>query len=336
MDSIDAQLLNRLQDGLDLRDEPLARLAGSLGLSAEQALRRIRVLAAPAGVVRQISGIFQAAGFGYDQALVALRLPPDRLDAAGQRAAEHPGVSHCYGRSNEWNLWFTLAVSDHSRLGLEGTVERLAHRSGAHDSMILPAQKRYKLRVRFGPGAAGKSPAAAPPARTPSPAQWTEDHRRAVTVLQLPMPLQTRPFDELARRADLPPDRLLQLGRDLLETGHMRRYAAVLRHRRAGAGANLLAAWQPGPRGADPAGRALSEHPAVSHCYLRPPGPDWPWTLYTMIHGRDESACRQVVADLAETACLSAPVLLWTRREYKKRRLLLLTDDEARWEAQSD
>ncbi len=333
MDSIDAQLLERLQDGLDLQDEPLARLAGQLGLPTDQALRRIRVLAAPAGVIRQISGIFQAAGFGYDQALVTFRLPPDRLDAGGQLAAGHPGVSHCYARSSAWNLWFTLAVSNQSRLGLEGTIERLAAASGASDSMILPSRKRYKLRVRFGRGAGDGCPAERP-VKDPSPEQLTDAHRRAVTVLQLPMPLQTRPFDELARRIDLPASRLLELGRNLLASGHMRRYAAVLRHRRAGAGANLLAAWQPGPDGPDPAGHGLAEHPAVSHCYLRPPGPDWPWTLYTMIHGRDEATCRRVVAELAEQTGLAPPALLWTRREYKKRRLMLLTDDEARWEAQ--
>ncbi|MFP4355967.1 MAG: hypothetical protein ACLFUJ_12660 [Phycisphaerae bacterium] len=329
MDATDRQLLARLEDGLEIVARPLEKLAEPMGLDLPALLRRLEQLAGPQGLIRQISGIFQASGFGYSQTLAAMQLAPDKLDAAGDIVACHPGVSHCYSRAGSWNLWFTLAVSDRSRLGCEGTIRTLARQTGAAAWMDLPTLRRYKLRVRF--GSSSDAATAQPP--QPGPIEITGTIARTVRALQLPMPIVAEPFARLAEIAHLPRQTLLQTARSLHESGHLRRYSAVLQHRRAGARANLLAAWQVAPDAADASGQAMAASPAVSHCYLRPARADWPWNLYTMIHGRSEQQCRQTVETLAETTGLDQPRMLWTRREYKKRRLLLLTDDEARWEA---
>jgi hypothetical protein len=128
-------------------------------------------------------------------------------------------------------------------------------------------------------------------------------------------------------------EELLAAAKRYLAWRWMRRYAGVLHHRRAGAEANVMVAWRvDGPAEADRAGEVCFSVREVSHCYLRPTAPDWPWGFYTMIHGPDEEACLAAVERIAAAAPLGEHRLLWTRGEYVKRRVELFSDTEARWE----
>ena len=60
-------------------------------------------------------------------------------------------------------------------------------------------------------------------------------------------------------------------------------------------------------------------NPHISHSYYRPsPAEDWPYTFYTMIHGRSEQECLDVVRDLAAAAPLGPYAVLRSLRELKK------------------
>ncbi|MFW6133294.1 MAG: Lrp/AsnC family transcriptional regulator [Planctomycetota bacterium] len=332
MDSRDAQLLAVLERGLPLVREPYAQLAGALGRPEADVLRRVAVLRAAGGVIREISGVFDAAALGYDRTLVALSVPDARVDAAGRTVAAHPGVSHAYRRTGAVNLWFTLAVSPDSALGPDATAEVLAGACGAPRRLILPAERRYKLHVRFVDGGphAPPAPGGAPRALRP----LTGEQRRAVRALQADLPARADPFTDVAAAEGFDADALLVHASDLLAAGRMRRYAATLRHRRVGARANVLVAWDVPPERTDAAGGALSDSDAVSHCIRRPPRPGWPYAIYTMIHGPDECACRRALAAAGERIGNPPRVELWTLREYAKRRVRFFTDDEAAWEAE--
>jgi DNA-binding Lrp family transcriptional regulator len=330
----DRRLLARLESGLPLVARPFEQLADHLGVPVASVLSAVRRLRGPGGIIREISGILDPARLGYEQALVALAVPEATLDRAGQLAAGHPGVSHAYARCGPVNLWLTLAVSTTSRLGLVGTVQRLARQAGATRTLILPAQQRWKLHVRWmaeqaGPSAPPHTPA---PPETPAPAniQITDSLARAVRALQQDLPAERAPFDRLSAKVGLAPADLLNEASRLAEGGILRRYAAVLRHRRAGAACNLLVAWE--LRDASAAREATLACPAVSHVVLRPPADDWPYRLYTMIHAADPAGCQAVVDQLASGDGLDNRIELWTRNEYAKRRARLLTDHEARWE----
>ena len=280
MDELDRQLLNSIQADVPLVARPFGQLAGRLGCDEAAVLDRIAALR-QTGIIRDISAIFDAVALGYHQALVALSVPADGLDQAGQIAASHPGISHCYGRSGEMNLWLTLATSPHSRLGLEASAELLARLVGATRHMVLPTIRRYKLQVRFdvegdeptpaqGTGSAAPQEQGACPrssnthqhAPDPSANSGDRHHRpggtarrdygasplpplsdtqiRAIRALQIDLPGLTEPFAPLAAAEAFDVDTLLDCGREMLESGHMRRYAAVLHHRAAGSKANVL------------------------------------------------------------------------------------------------
>jgi len=328
MDAFDRSLLKLIQDSVPLVREPYAQIAAELGCDERGVLERIEALR-KAALVREISALFDAEALGYAQLLVAMRVEARRLDAAGQTAAGHPGVSHCYGREGPFNLWLTLACSPASTLGPLRTAELLAKLCGAERHMTLPVLRRYKLHVRF---PAGKSPPAAPPKR-PATAALSDEQRRAVRALQANLPTRADPFAEIAAAAGLDADMLLVHAADFLAAGWMRRYAAVLHHHPAGARANLLAAWEVSDAAADAAAAKCTLLPAVSHCFLRPARGDWPYNLYTMIHGRSREDCQIVLQTIAATTSMSRRAELWTLKEYKKARIRLFDEGEAQWEA---
>ncbi len=322
-------VLALIENSVPLVVEPYQWLADRLACTREQLLGVLAELRGGQGVIREISGIFDASAFGYEQTLVAMKVPPEQLDAAGAVAASHPGISHAYRRDHDWNLWMTLAVSPQSRLGLQGTLERISQKAQALDIQSLPSLRKYKLRVRFASEAQAGDPQLPKQA---DPLEITDAHVRAVRALQQDLPNRMRPFDSLARQAGLPCQELLERAAELLEARYMRRYAGVLRHRKAGASANVMSVWNPGKADPDAMGRILASSPRVSHCYLRPTRSDWPYGLYAMIHAATRQECLQSIEDLATQTGIDDYLLLWTQKEYAKKRLKLFSPDEARWE----
>ena len=79
-------------------------------------------------IVRQVTPIFDTRALGYSSMLVAAKVDPERPHRAAQVINRHPGVSHNYLRTHEFNLWFTIATEPDSKLGLDGTLEVLAER----------------------------------------------------------------------------------------------------------------------------------------------------------------------------------------------------------------
>jgi DNA-binding Lrp family transcriptional regulator len=350
LDVLDRRLLDRAQAGVPLAERPFAALGAELGLDERDTLARLARLET-ARVLRQIGGIFDTRACGYASALVAARLAPARVEAAASVVAAHPGVSHCYERDHAWNLWFTLAVPPASALGLAGTIERLGRQAGAGAIRELPALRVFKIAARFdldGDGGAGASvpPAgaaageraartgAAVPAHTNGgPAPLTAAEIAAVRALQRPLALVAEPFAQPARDAGLTAAELLDHARALGERGVMRRFAALLDHRRAGFGANVMAAWALPAGRVEAAGTRVAALQAITHCYERPTFPDWPYALFSMIHGRNRDDCVATVEAIRAAIQPQDAALLWTVREFKKTRLQLFTPDDAAWEA---
>lgn len=124
------------------------------------------------------------------------------------------------------------------------------------------------------------------------------------------LPDCARPFaaiaEEVGRECGEPvtEDEVLELLRGLKAQGAIRRFGATLRHQKAGYKANAMVAWKL----EDEAevlrrGERMAEHPRVSHCYwrpVRPPREDWPYVLYTMVHGRSKEECLAAVDELRQ------------------------------------
>jgi len=337
-DDADRELLNELQAGLELVREPYAEIGTRLGMGEDEVLRRLRALKDGA-IVRQLSAIFDTRALGYTSSLVAARYPDDRLFEAARIVGGHPGVSHNYRRTHAFNLWYTLAVEADSRLGLEATMERLAEETRAESMRLLPTLKLYKINVQLDMTGSQASDAKEEAPR-PSPTRGdgvlpTDDDKRMIVILQRDLPLTPRPFDAWAEEAGVGVEELLGAARTFVQRNYMRRFAAVLNHRRAGFGANGMAVWRVDEERLEEIGPLMAAFRAVSHCYRRPTYPDWPYSIFTMVHQRSKEACEDAIAAIAEETGITDPAdraVLYSTYEFKKIRLLYFTPEYREWE----
>jgi hypothetical protein len=83
-------------------------------------------------------------------------------------------------------------------------------------------------------------------------------------------------------------------------------------------------------------GTRMASVRGISHCYQRPTYPDWPYSVFTMAHGRSKQECDAILDSIAAEHDLhgSDRAVLYSSTEYKKIRLQYFTDDYARWDAE--
>lgn len=338
MDETDKRLLNLIQADVPLVPEPFAAIGKELGISEADVLERIGRLKAEK-IIRQISAIFDTRALGYASSLVAARVPKEREEAAAAVINGHPGVSHNYRRNDDFNLWFTIAVPPDSRLGLERTVERLGELAGAESIRLLPTLRLFKIGVKLDmtgegdPANQTETPAYTDKERAESlKTPITEDEVRVIRVIQKDFPIVPRPYDGMAKTAGLSLDAFLQTARRFIERKQLRRVAAVLHHRAAGFKANAMGIWAVPPERVEEVGATMAGFSAVSHCYLRPTYPDWPYNVFTMVHGRNVDECTGILESIAEKTGIRETKALYSTREYKKVRVSYFTPETYEWE----
>ncbi|QIN80599.1 AsnC family transcriptional regulator [Rubrobacter marinus] len=335
MDSVDKDLLNLIQREFPLEREPFAALGRPLGLAGDEVIRRIEALKR-GRVIRQISAIFDTRVLGYQSTLVAASIPAEKLNSAAKAINSHPGVSHNYERNNPFNLWYTVAVPPDSRLGLEGTVDVLHKISGAEKTRILPTLKLFKIGVTLDMNAGATAKKEAPQYgesdRAGADRNVSDEDKAAIQALQEDIPLTPRPFDLWGRQVGLGYEDLLERAYDLQRRKIMRRFSAVLYHRKAGFRANAMGVWKVPEDRVEEVGQAFAQYQAVSHCYQRPVYEDWPYALFSMVHGRSEEECEAVLDAMGEETGLTERLSLYSTREYKKTRVRYFTPEMEAWE----
>ena len=335
LENIDARLLTAVQEQIPLVARPYAALARELEISEQDVLQRLTALRAGARApIRQIGAIFDSKSLGYQSTLVAARIPEDRLPQAVAVINAHPGVSHNYRRDHAFNLWYTLAVPPDSKLGLEATASILHCRSGATATRLMPTLKLYKIGVRLDLGA-GNAKTAKPPSTAAASCGGpiTERDKRLIRALQRDLPIVENPFDALAAEVGVSLEELLESARQFVIAGTMRRFSAVLRHRELGFDANAMGVWVVPPERQEAFGATASGFSKVSHCYLRPSYPDWPYSIFTMIHSQDRAGAVKVLSAISSATGISEYSALYSTQEFKKVRVQYFTGDAEAWEA---
>jgi len=335
MDDLDRRLLKEIQESLPVSPTPYAAIAATLGIDEATALQRLQALRDDR-IIRQINAIFDTRALGYSSSLVASRIAPERMVTAAQVINSHPGVTHNYERNDDFNLWWTVAVPPGG--SLEATVQRLHELSGAESTRILPTLKLFKIGVNL--DITGNRPADA----TSTP-EYTEDNRdrsqahtltprdrELVCALQDELAITARPFDAPAASVGLSAEQLLDEARRLQSEGYLRRFAAILYHRRAGFRANAMGVWAVPAEDVAEVGPRMAAFTAVSHCYERPTYPDWPFSIFTMVHGRSTDDCTEILAAIARTTGIAQYRALYSTREWKKTRVRYFTPEIADWE----
>jgi DNA-binding Lrp family transcriptional regulator len=338
LDETDKRLMNLLQSSFPLDPDPFALLASEAELELDEVLARTRRLLENR-IIREITPIFDTRALGYESMLVAAKVDGEHPQRAAAAVNAHPGVSHNYLRTHDFNLWFTIAVPPDSELGMDGTLEALMRETGAESMRQLPTLTLFKINMNLemekGTEALAAAVEAAPP-RELERQPYDEEDVATIRALQGPMEAVERPYDAAAEELGISTEALLERLRGMVERKLLRRVAAILFHRRAGFSANGMGVWRVPEDRIPETGAEMAAVRGISHCYQRPTYPDWPYSVFTMAHGRSKEECDAILDGIADEHDLHGDdrAVLYSSTEYKKVRLHYFTPDYAAWEAQ--
>jgi DNA-binding Lrp family transcriptional regulator len=336
LDDTDKRLMNLLQSSFPLSPQPFAAIAAKAGLSTEEVKARTQRLL-DERIIREITPIFDTRALGYSSMLVAAKVDAENPHRAAKVINSHPGVSHNYLRTHEFNLWFTIATPPDSELGLEGTLEVLRRLTGAESIRQLPTLTLFKINMNLEMEKGTEALAGAVDAEPPREleAQPYDDADVAVIrALQGPMAVADNPYDAAAAETGMTTEAFLDHLRGMTERRILRRVAAILYHRRAGFSANGMGVWRVPEERVLEAGKRMAAVRGVSHCYQRPTYRDWPYSVFTMAHGRSKEECDAILDGIADEHDLHGDdrAVLYSSTEFKKVRLHYFTPDYADWE----
>jgi siroheme decarboxylase len=334
LDELDRRLLNLMQGSFPIAVRPYQHVAAEAGVAEAEVLARVRRLLEQR-IIRQVTPIFDTRALGYSSMLVAAKVDPQFPHRAAQVINAHPGVSHNYLRNHDFNLWFTIATPPDSELGLQGTLEVLAREAEAESVRQLPTLKLFKIRMDL--EMEGDTETLSSMVESSGPAElerqpYDDFDIAVIRALQGDMEVVSEPYAAAAEAVGVAQERFLEHLAGMRERGLLRRVAAILYHRRAGFSANGMGVWKVPEEQIAEVGAHMACVRGISHCYQRPTYEDWPYSVFTMAHGRSKEECDAVLDAIAQQTGISERATLYSSTEFKKIRLLYFTEDFSNWE----
>ncbi len=327
------ELLFQMQNSFPMVEKPFEVIANTLGITEEEVLITVRKLK-DEKIIRQTSAIFDTKRLGYKSSLVAFKVAEDKIDKAVEIINAHPGVSHNYLRNHDYNIWFTMAVAPDSKLGLEKTIDILKKRTYAEDAIILPTLKMFKISVKM--DTTGKRAKKEKLKKLANKTiELTPEHIAVIKVLQKDIEVTQDPFKKSIELLGISYERFFELAHELKDSGVMRRFATILNHRKAGFGANAMSVWAVPEEQGEVIGKKMAEFSAVSHCYLRPSYPNWPYNLFAMVHAKTQEECDSLIEEMAKESGLREYSKLYSTVEFKKQRLVYFDESFHKWEQEA-
>ena len=316
-----AALLAALQRGLPLAARPFAAIARDVGCTEDEAVAEVARLRAE-GMVRRFGAVFDTRRLGYKSVLCAVSATDS--DAAAAAVAPLAGVTHCYLREPSSSsdvsiptLWFTLSTPSDIFPAMQADVRRRLAPHVSGQVHFLPATRRYKVDVVFGTATRAREEST-----IDDLGPVTANDRAVISALQGDTDVRPDYFAAISGRLGMKEWDLLSTLEMWRRSGRLKRIGLLLAHRNAGYSANGMCCWRiDGETLA--AGRALAERDEVTHCYERPPVPEFDYNLFAMIHARSPHEAERQFAALREVVdgVSLGPVpavMLMSTREYKK------------------
>jgi DNA-binding Lrp family transcriptional regulator len=140
------RLLDRLQQGFPLEEDPYRRLGEELGLAPDEAFSLTADLHRR-GVIRRLGPVYDARALGYTSTLLALEVAEEALAEVAGEINAFPEVTHNYERRHRLNCWCTVVASGEARR--RQVVASIARLPGVRRALELPVRRRYKLQLAF-------------------------------------------------------------------------------------------------------------------------------------------------------------------------------------------
>jgi len=321
MDELDKELLNEIQSTFPLVTRPFDAIAKKFDTTPKIIKEHLNNLK-KVGILRQLSAIFDTRKLGYTSSLVAMEIEHDKLEYVASQINRHPGVSHNYEREHQFNLWFTLAVPPGADLKTE--VDKFNVLRGIKKVRMLPTLQLFKIGVKLDM-VDEKKHEIAPTEKKKEiknvKFEPTEEDKNFIRELQKDMEIIDEPFVKAAKNLGITENELFDKMKHYEDIGVMRRFAAILRHRKVGFTANGMIVWKVPEDRISEVGEKLGAFPQVSHCYERPTYSDWPYNVFSMIHCKTHDEAHEMAKTIQEQIQVPDYDILFSSREFKKIRV---------------
>lgn len=142
--------------------------------------------------------------------------------------------------------------------------------------------------------------------------------KKIIARLQGDLPLLPAPFAAVAEEVGISEEELLAKIKEYLAAGRMRRFSTILRHHQAGYTANAMCCWQVPDDRVEEVGSIMATFREASHVYQRPTYPDWPYNLFTMLHGKSAEDLERIAREISRRTGIRGYRLLFSTEEFKK------------------
>ncbi len=286
--------------------EPFAEIARRSGVDEATVMARIAAMLR-AGTVRRVRQTLLATNLA-DGALVAWKVPADRIDAAfDYMSQEDPFSGHVVLRStdavtpgSEYKLWTTLKVPHGFSLQHHG--ELLAERVGAEHFRLMPAKGIFTLgvghvrRKTVEPGSRAEQPATMAPVHVAEVSDLEWEVLLALKREFTPEEIQPSPWAGRATEAGVSLDEFCRIAESLNGRKIIGRFSTFLEHVKPSAGGvrvtrfNALFHWAVPPGREMEAGGEVGRHHILTHCYWREAGPEFKnVNIMAVAHGTEKA-----------------------------------------------
>lgn len=130
----------------------------------------------------------------------------------------------------------------------------------------------------------------------------TQDDLVLVEALCGGLPLVAQPYAEIGQRAGFSEAEVIDGIQRLIDGGVIKRFGVIVQHRKLGYTANGMSVWDIPDAQVRDVGERMGQFPFVTLCYRRPRHlPDWPYSLFAMVHGSDRATVLRQVDEVART-----------------------------------
>jgi DNA-binding Lrp family transcriptional regulator len=310
IDEADARLIDGYQSGFPVVERPFSVAGEELGVTESEAFERVQRLR-DEGVFRRFGAVLNPPVIG-SSTLAAVQAPEGRFDEVAETINGYRQVNHNYRRDHEWNMWFVVTAG--SRETRDRILEEIETETGC-EVLILPMLTDYYIDLEFpvvnADRFARESVESTEVSATRISENATGDLSRfdaeLLLAIQSGFPLSETPYRDIAAEIapkldeDVTVEMVLEGVERLRDDGCIKRVGCIVNHVVTGFSNNCMVVWDVPDDELDERGLAVGELPYVTLCYHRPrrPEQDWPYNLFTMIHGRDPEAVDEKVDELA-------------------------------------
>jgi DNA-binding Lrp family transcriptional regulator len=145
MDDLDRSIVNALQGGLPVSEQPYRDAAFALGIGEDTLIERLGSLLGD-GTLSRFGPMFDATRMGGSVVLCAMAVPPERFDEVAETVNDFHEVAHNYARAHRFNMWFVVATETPD--ALEPTIDAISKATDL-EVFAFPKEEEFYVGLRF-------------------------------------------------------------------------------------------------------------------------------------------------------------------------------------------